>query len=207
MKLLKPYFLLFLFGCLAISCSDDDDGSGGPSDPFVVAFEELSQNLINIDGQATVNLTYSEETTTAGSITINFNGTNAEYGTDFTTTPAATNGVLVLDISQNENSNSFVFNKVNPAIDEEAVIVFEIVEIMYNNASIQGNTSFTFSNLASLGGSIQPEVGGPNDKSNCIFTISSSLVEYIAATSSYIHRSYSKKYSRAKKHRGNFSKN
>ena len=89
MKLLKPYFLLFLFGCLAISCSDDDDGSGGPSDPFVVAFEELSQNLINIDGQATVNLTYSEETTTAGSITINFNGTNAEYGTDFTTTPAA----------------------------------------------------------------------------------------------------------------------
>lgn len=174
MKYLKQLSLLVMFAMTFTACNDDDPVI---VDPFVVAFENLSTNLTTITDESTVNLSYSETTTTTGSFTVNVSETNAVYGVDYTTTPAAVNGRLNLPITSGEDGTSFVFNKINPTIDEEALIQFEITDIQYNDAgTIQGNSSFQFNNSASLGGSLLGEVGGPNQPNQVFVDLSNNKV-------------------------------
>lgn len=160
--------LLILFTTYA--CSDDDNDI--ISEPFVVAFETLSTNLTSFESQNNVLLSYSEITDEVGTISITISETNAIYGVDYTTTPAAVNNELILDISANESQNSFIFNKLNSAIDEETTIQFEITNIGYTNGTVQGNSAFEFNSSASLGGSLKPSTGGPNQQDQVFVDLS-----------------------------------
>ena len=150
------------------------------SDPFVVAFESLSKNLMDIESDETISLIYSEMALDNGSVSIQIVPENAIYGIDFTTIPEATANIITLPITSGEIQNSILFKKLNIALDETTEIEFEIISIDYNNSNVQGNSSFLINASASLGGSFNPEVGGPNQGNQVYVDLSSqsaSLVE------------------------------
>jgi hypothetical protein len=176
MKLIKHTKQVAITLCtmlFAMSCSDDETIL---SNPFVVAFENLSANLTSFESQRTVNLVYSEITNQTGTITLNIAETNAVYGVDYTTTPTATNNEIVLNIGSGEMNTSFTFNKISSDIDEETLIEFEITNIAYSNGTIQGNSIFQFNSSASLGGSLMPTTGGPNQQDQVFVDLSNNKI-------------------------------
>ena len=100
-----------------VSCSEDDN-STTQSEPFVVAFENLSANLSQIENSTEIALVYSTEASESGAITINVQATNAVYGQDFITEPEMSGDLLSLPITQGSNTNGFTFTKLNPDLDE-----------------------------------------------------------------------------------------
>lgn len=173
MKTIKPLiFSLFLTisSILLNSCSEDTTLA---SDPFVVAFESLSKNLIEIEGEETISLVYSDVAYETGTVTIQIDETNGVYGVDYTTIPEASNHILTLPISAGENTNTIIFNKLNPLLDETTTIAFNIISINHGNSNIQGNSTFSLNASASLGGSIEPELGGPNQGYQVFIDLSS----------------------------------
>ncbi|MEL6811841.1 MAG: HmuY family protein [Bacteroidota bacterium] len=164
MKSIKSLSILLVsLGLLFVSsCSSDDDSQTTSGQPFVVAFESLSANLNELGATKEIPLVYSESATLSGSVTISLSATNAVYGSDFSTTPAADGNVITLNISPGTSGTNVVFNKLNNNLDETTEIVFTITAINYEAGQIQGNTSFTISNSASLGRALEPSVGGPN---------------------------------------------
>lgn len=170
MKTRFTQFILLAITLFISSCSDDDSLQ---SDPFVVAFETLSKNLQDIDNQEAIPLVYSETALQNGSVTIQITPTNAIYGQDFTTTPAAVNNTIELSITSGELQNEIVFNKISTTLDETTLINFTVASINYDNASVQGNTDFIINSSAALGGSIEPELGGPNEGNQVFVDLSS----------------------------------
>ncbi|HET8803622.1 MAG TPA: HmuY family protein [Aequorivita sp.] len=162
MKPLKTliYTLITLVGLS--SCSSDDNNLKG--DPFVVAFLEPSGNLGEIDVNKIIDLVYSETAKNNGAFTISVETENAVYGTDFTTEPAAIDGKILLQINQGSQTNQFIFNKLNANLDETTEINFTITSIEYTDSDIRGYTNLILNSEAAVGGSIQPEVGGPNEQ-------------------------------------------
>ena len=170
MKTRYKQFILLAFVIFISACSDDDNLQ---SDPFVVAFESLSKNLQDIGNQESIPLVYSETALQSGSVTIQIVPANAVYGQDFATIPAAVNNMIELSISSEEIQNEIIFNKLNTALDETTLINFIISSINYDNASVQGNTEFIINSSAALGGSIAPELGGPNEGNQVFVDLSS----------------------------------
>lgn len=165
-----------LLACIAttalVSCSDDESTSV-QGEPFVAAFENLSAKLSEIEGNKDIKLVYSETASENGEITILVEATNAVYGEDFTTEPAAEGNTITVPITEGTVENTLVFNKLNSALDETVAITFTITNISYPNAQIQGNTAFALNNSASLGRSLAPEVGGPNEPNQVYIDLSS----------------------------------
>jgi hypothetical protein len=143
------------------------------SDPFVVAFESLSKNLMDIESDETISLVYSEMALDNGSVSIQIVPENAIYGIDFTTIPEASANIITLPITSGEVQNSILFRKLNTSLDEITEIEFEIISIDYNDSNVQGNSSFLINASASLGGSFSPEVGGPNQGNQVYVDLSS----------------------------------
>lgn len=166
------YIILFCIAAIISSCSKDNDLV---ADPFVVAFENLSANLSNIEvnSDETISLVYSETAISSGTFTVSINSINAVYGVDFVTIPAAENNQIILPISSGEINKSIVFKKLNSALDETTEIEFTISSIEYSNSNIQGNTNFIFNSSASLGGSLAPSLGGPNEGNQVYVDLSS----------------------------------
>lgn len=170
-KYIKIKLLICSILTLTLSnCSKDETLE---SDPFVVAFESLSKNLMDIESDETISLIYSEMALDNGSVSIQIVPENAIYGIDFTTIPAATANIIILPITSGEIQNSILFKKLNTALDETTEIEFEIISIDYNNSNVQGNSSFLINASASLGGSFSPEVGGPNEGNQVYIDLSS----------------------------------
>lgn len=165
------YLIMLLTGiALFNACSKDEQLS---SDPFVVAFSSLSKNLMTINAQDTIPLAYSKTALESGLVTIMITETNATYGVDYTTTPAAVGNNLQLQILAGDTSNQIVFHKLNPTLDETTTIEFSVVSIDYSDSNIQGNTNFILNASASLGGSMSPNVGGPNQAYQVFIDLSS----------------------------------
>ena len=167
---------ILLLACVAttalVSCSDDDSTTV-QGEPFVAAFENLSANLSEIEGNKDIKLVYSETASENGAITILVEATNAVYGEDFTTEPAAEGNTITLPIAEGTGENTLVFNKLNATLDETVAITFTITNVSYPGGQIQGNTAFTLNNSASLGRSLAPEVGGPNEPNQVYIDLSS----------------------------------
>ncbi len=165
---------LFALAFLFISCSNEDDNTT-TGDPFVVAFENLSSNLSEIDDSEDIVLVYSETATQNGLITIAVEIDNATYGEDFTTTPPIENNTITLPINSGENGKTVLFKKLNSSLDETVKISFTIIAIEYPSSQIQGNTTFLLGNTPSLGRGFSPQVGGPNQQNQVYIDLSSEV--------------------------------
>lgn len=153
------------------SCSSDDNTLS--TDPFVVAFENLSENLGNIQEREDINLLYSSSAIENGMVTINVTTENSIYGEDFRTEPAIVDGTLTLPIVQGSAQSTFTFYKLNDNLDETTEINFAITDISYPNSEIRGNSTFVLNSQASSGGSILAEMGGPNEQFQVYVDLSS----------------------------------
>lgn len=165
----KSFFGVLVF--LLLSCSNDDS-LDMPLEPFVVAFESLSANLSQINEAQDISLVYSKAAIQTGSVTLLLDVTNAVYGVDFITTPPINSNNLIIPILPTEIETSFLFTKLNQALDETVEIRFSIVSVDYPNAVIQGNTQFTINSSASLGRGFEPSVGGPNQPNQVYIDLS-----------------------------------
>ncbi len=151
------------------SCSKEETLT---SDPFVVAFDNLSKNVTEITEEENIAIIYSEPALENGYVTIHINPKNIVYSKDFTTIPAAVNNQITIPIIKGETKSSILFKKLNSFLDETCAIQFDIANIHYSNASIQGNTSFLINSSPSLGGSIKPNIGGPNEENQVYIDLS-----------------------------------
>lgn len=170
----KTVLFLLLVGFFTVSCSEDD-ASEVLNDPFVVAFENLSTNLNDIDNSREIHLVFSEITAAQGSVTLLVEATNAVYGEDFTTNPPTEGTSLTLQITAGVDAMRFSFTKLNPSLDETVEIKFSIVSVEYPNSQIQGNTTFTLNSSASLGRGFEPTVGGPNQPNQVYIDLSTEV--------------------------------
>lgn len=164
-------FLFILIGLT--SCSDDD---GLTPNPFVISFAETSTNYATIQPTEQIQLIFSEPAKNSGYVVIELDAT-AEYGIDYTTSLDVENRRAEIPFFAGDNALSFQFTNLiedfNPALDQDKKIEFKIVEINYTGAhSIQGYTTHLVSFNVKLGGSEQPEVGGPNEPNQVYFDLS-----------------------------------
>jgi len=165
--------LLTAFMLLFIACSNDDEGA--VAEDFVVAFAAPSISFSPEDDTKTVELVYSRAATVQGTVTLTYTATVSNYGEDFSTTPEAVSGALTLEIVSGTSGTFFEFHKLqNPVEGTEAKIEFFIENISIPGAFTQGNTAVVVNldDAAALGGSMQPEVGGPNQPNQVYIDLS-----------------------------------
>lgn len=89
----------------------------------------------------------------------------ATYNVDYSTSISATNNEIIVPIKKGETSTNFTFkNLIYPFDRSDKSIQFEITKIDYPTAIIQGYTSTKISFENSIGGTIDVEIGGPNQQ-------------------------------------------
>ena len=170
-KLYRSLFLTITFISLLISCSVEKELE---SDPFVIAFNELSLNLQNISNEEDIMMVYSYPPVEDGSLVISISDNIATYGVDYETNPAVIDGEITLAITKGEINNKIVFRKLNPNLSGENTFVkFKIINIDHINSNIQGYEELIINSSASLGGNLEPEVGGPNQGNQVFIDLSS----------------------------------
>ncbi|MDO6760467.1 HmuY family protein [Tamlana sp. 2_MG-2023] len=165
---------LILFSALALNLNSCSEETTLESDPFVVAFETLSKNLAEMHAKndTSIPLVYSEMAIENGSVNIKINAKNAIYGQDFITIPEAINQIISLPISNGETQSAIQFQKLTTTLDETTEIEFLIASIDYQHANVQGNSIFTINSSAAQGGSMLPEIGGPNQDNQVYIDLS-----------------------------------
>ena len=168
---MKKLQIILLFSiAILTSCSKD---ALFIEDPFVVAFQETSGKLLDIDTQKDIKLIYSETAYEQSIVKIRITTENVLYGRDFITIPAAEGNELSVPININEIENKFQIVELNNSFTDVMKITFSISSIEQDNANIQGNVSHELSDSAYLGGVFYPTIGGPNEPNQVYVDLSS----------------------------------
>jgi hypothetical protein len=168
---MKKLQIILLFSIAILSsCSKD---AVFIEDPFVVAFQETSGKLLDINIQKDIKLIYSETAYEESIVKIGITTENVLYGSDFITIPAAEGAELSVPIKINEIENKFQIVELNNSFTDEMKITFSISSIEQDNANIQGNVSHELSDSAYLGGVFYPTIGGPNEPNQVYVDLSS----------------------------------
>jgi len=161
MKLYTLIIVLFTSFFL-LSCNDEGSPEGLN---FVAAFNNESIDFSKIISEQNMEFKFSKTAESDGQIYIRIKSENANYDTDFSTFPSAVNNELVIPFKKGQNSTSFLFrNLIYPFDRSDKKIEFEITKVDYpGGAIIQGYTSLVISFDVSIGGTMAPEIGGPNE--------------------------------------------
>lgn len=169
------FILYLLFFNILISC-DSDDIQLSPK--FVAAFENPSENFSSFDKtEMDINLVFSEKVAEEGIIEIVFEANELIYEEDFTTSPQPEEGKIRIPIEIGSKETSFTIKKlgVSPSAEEQNVnFSISQIQLTTKNGVIQGNSStlISFSEAASLGGSLRPNIGGPNEPNQVYVNLS-----------------------------------
>lgn len=170
---MKKIYLLTLLMISLISCSDSDSLS---PNPFVAAFQEQSTNYAKVQGSRAIEIDFSETAENSGYIVVSVENSLAEYGVDYTTSPETENGTITLPFSAGDDAVSFEFNNLLTNYDEESQekeVKFTITEInMPGDVSIQGYDTHLVSFSVIIGGTVEPQIGGPNEPYQVYFDLS-----------------------------------
>ena len=101
---MKKSFLYVVCASLMMFASCSSDDGGGSLIDFSASFDSETASLSEDENSKTITIDFSRAATEAGTITISLTGDNAEYGTDFTTTPEASSGSLSVPVAVGETS-------------------------------------------------------------------------------------------------------
>lgn len=168
---MKKYLLFFSFLLLALySCKDDNGVDSGPA---AVSFAVPSANLT--EEVTDVVISFSQTTSAAGTITLGVAETEAEYGVDYTTSPAGSASQLTVPFEAGVSKVVFKFNKLVPAVEGEVKNVKYTINAISTNYEIKGNTTtvLNFNETALTGKSLAPQVGGPSQANQVYIDLSS----------------------------------
>ncbi|MBE9586623.1 hypothetical protein IM792_19395 [Mucilaginibacter sp. JRF] len=103
----KILYMMLGLALLTSACSKDD-----PAAPDnLINFSASTQGIESTSTSADVTLTLSRAADVAVPVTINLVTTGVTYGTEFTTTPAATNNAITVTVPAGSNTVSFKINK------------------------------------------------------------------------------------------------
>lgn len=165
--------LAFAFGLLilAAGCREKE----APLPDNLVQFESDNQGLPATSSDITVKLKLTRATDRDIPVTVSLTPTGVDYGTDFTTTPAASSGSLSLTALSGSSEVSFTLAKV-PGIllNGDEKIVFKI-ESSGAPVIIGTVNTFTlqFAEIISTGSSINGDGGGATYGNKVFFDLSS----------------------------------
>jgi len=163
-------FVLSLVMLAFAACNSDDNNSSSLSNS--VAFGVPSLNLT--EATTPVQIVFAKPTAVAGSLNISFATTAVTYGTDFTTTPAATANTLTIPFAANVSSVSFSFNKLtNAAPTDVKNVKFTINEATDAAVTANNTIQVNFNETASLGQALAPVTGGPLQQNQVYIDLSS----------------------------------
>lgn len=167
--------ILLLVLLVLSSCESDDTL---PQQAFVIAFEKQSYDYSQISNDKEMKLVFSEKAKNSGSVTVKITATNATYGVDFKTFPAAENQTFEIPFKAGEKGLTFVFeNLIYPFDTDDKKVSFEILKINYSSeTSIQGYKKSLVSFERSLGATLSPEVGGPNESNQVYIDFSTEVI-------------------------------
>jgi len=159
---IRIYFIAIFFMLFGVNSCQTDDSIA--QQPFVIAFEKQSYDFSKIPDVQEIRLVFSEEAKANGSVVVRVTPTDAAYGVDFSTIPAAQNNNVEIPFQAGQKTISFVFkNHIFPFDSDTKAIALEVIEINYTSeTSIQGYTQSVISFERSIGAVLLPEVGGPN---------------------------------------------
>lgn len=130
------YIFLFLFTALmatAISCADDSKFSMTPSFGFLRSSGSIGQTDTN---GITVRFYSNVEITEPVTVKVGVNANGLEYGVDYTTEPAAVNGLITLEIDPEIEQPSFMVVPIETGSEETERIEFEILSVEGNNLKL-----------------------------------------------------------------------
>ncbi|WP_333663376.1 HmuY family protein [Chishuiella changwenlii] len=165
--------LVIITSIFLSSCSDESSPLGLD---FVAAFKNESIDFSKIEEEETIQLVFSKTAEQDGQVHIRISAENANYDVDYTTLPAATQNEIIVPIKKGQSTASFTFkNLIYPFDRSDKKVQFEIVKIDYPAAVIQGYKSLSISFDRSIGGTMSPEVGGPNQPYQVYIDLSKSV--------------------------------
>lgn len=163
MKIKSSILIASLLLILTSSCSKDDGQDIVPE--FVIAFENKDTSFSESENVKEINLVFSEAAIENGSVTVKITETGVVYNTDYTINSTVETNQFIIPFKQGDLAVKFTVNKLQNAVEGELKILnFELQSASYSNTIFQGNNKFTlnFTEVATLGAVISPEIGGAN---------------------------------------------
>lgn len=157
--LLKISIIITTF--LLFSCEEDKNAI---QEPFVIGFEKQAIDYSSIENEIPIKLIFSESSKASGSLKIRISSESASLQTDFNVDQNVTNNEFEISFAEGASNVNFVFkNLIFPFDRSDKTVQFTISEINYPfEKAIQGYSQSIISFNRSIGGTISPEVGGPN---------------------------------------------
>ncbi|MBO9614192.1 MAG: HmuY family protein [Dyadobacter sp.] len=122
-KIVRSLLLVAFLGTFN-ACSDDEP----PLPDNLAAFEATEKGFEGEETEIKIALTRAVDAATAVSVTLT--PTQLTYDTEFTTTPAAANGIITLSVPAGQSSVSFKVNKKSGVLlDGDESIAFKITSV------------------------------------------------------------------------------
>lgn len=176
-------FLMAFIALSLASCSDSDEKTAEKSNS--AAFVNPAQNLV--ESETKVSVVFASPTQSSGSVTLSIIETEAKYGLDYTTSPAASQNTIVLPFQANVSSVSFDIQKLVNAFEGQTKNVkFTIASIIPAEIAAAPATNLVqlnFNQTAIENSSIAPAVGGPTVPKQVFVDFSSGQQTVIARDS------------------------
>lgn len=131
-----------------------------------------------------ISINFSRTTSEAGTLSLSFETTGVVYGTDFTTEPASTAGVLSIDVPKDVTSVSFkVIKSAGVLLDGDESIEFSMASSVQSLVVGSKSTlSLTFGEILALAGSIDINGGGANYPNKVFIDLSAKRQTAVART-------------------------
>lgn len=168
---MKKNLLFLSVVLLTIFACSDDDNKGGMTNS--VSFSTPSINLV--EDVTPVVISFSNPTSSAGTISLNVVETEASYGVDYTTNPVGSSSVLEVNFESGVSQVAFDLNRLIPAVEGQIKNVEFTITAISTNYEILGNPTIVlnFNETALSGNSLAPEVGGPSQANQVYIDLSS----------------------------------
>lgn len=180
---LKNGWMVVLSLALLISFSSCEDDPQLPDN--LVEFESAQLGFAANEGALTVNINFSRATSQAGTVTVTFASSGLNYGTDFTTTPAATANTITLPVVNGASQLSFSVEKgVGILLDGDETIAFTITSV--SDGLVLGTSSqlaLSFSEILAQQGIMNINGGGPTYPNKVFIDLSANRQTAVDRTS------------------------
>lgn len=171
---MKKIYLIIPFLILLAGCAEDESIF---KNPFVVAFNKLSNNFAKVNNAPNIKLIFSEKAESSGFVKIAVKEESTVYGVDYTTNPVVENNEIILTFSEGQKGLDFQFKSLLETFtenDQGKKVTFTIKEINYRGQSkIQGYSSHTVSFENIIEDTAEPKIGGPNQQFQVYYDLSS----------------------------------
>jgi hypothetical protein len=173
------YILIALFTISVTACEDElklpDNTIEFESDQIGFGADET---------ELTININFSRAVSEAGTLSLSFETTGIEYGTDFTTDPASTAGVMSIDVPKDATSVSFkVIKSADILLDGDESIAFSVASSVQSLiVGSKSTLSLTFGEILALAGSININGGGDTYPNKVFIDLSAKRQTAIART-------------------------